>query len=61
MDREIREQEGDFFIKHLIQKEKYDARYITYNVGPKLHCIKKVSNFPVPSRDVTNQTIPGGE
>jgi hypothetical protein len=26
-----------------------------------IHCKKKVSNFPVPSGDVTNQTLPGGE
>ncbi len=26
-----------------------------------LHCKKQVSDFSVPSRDVTNQTIPGGE
>jgi hypothetical protein len=24
-----------------------------------LHCKKKVSGFPVPSRDVTYQTLPG--
>jgi hypothetical protein len=24
-----------------------------------LHCKKKVSDFPVPSQDVTNQTLPG--
>ncbi len=23
--------------------------------------VKKVSDFPVPSRDVANQTLPGGE
>jgi hypothetical protein len=26
-----------------------------------LHCKKKVSDFPVPSRDITNQSLPGGE
>ncbi len=26
-----------------------------------VHCNKKVTDFPVPSRDVTNQTIPGRE
>jgi hypothetical protein len=26
-----------------------------------VHCKKMVSDFPVPSRDVTNQTLPGGE
>ncbi len=26
-----------------------------------VHCKKRVSNFPVPSRDVTNQTLPDGE
>jgi hypothetical protein len=26
-----------------------------------LHCKKKVSDFPVPSRDVTNQTLPDRE
>ncbi len=26
-----------------------------------LHCKKKVSHFPVPSRDVTDQTLPGQE
>ncbi len=26
-----------------------------------LHTVKKVSDFPVPSRDVTNQTLPGRE
>jgi hypothetical protein len=25
------------------------------------HCKKKVTDFPVPSRDVTNQTLPGRE
>jgi hypothetical protein len=25
------------------------------------HTVKKVSDFPVTSRDVTNQTLPGGE
>jgi hypothetical protein len=25
------------------------------------HCKKKFSDFPVTSRDVTNQTLPGGE
>jgi hypothetical protein len=24
-----------------------------------IHCKKRVSRFPVPSRDVTNQTLPG--
>jgi hypothetical protein len=27
----------------------------------KAHCKKKVSDFLVPSRDVTNQTLPGKE
>jgi hypothetical protein len=27
----------------------------------ELHCKKKVSDFPVPSQDVTNQTLPGVE
>ncbi len=26
-----------------------------------VHCKKKVGDFPVPSRDVTNQTLPGRE
>ncbi len=26
-----------------------------------VYCKKKVSDFPVPSRDVTNQTVPGGD
>ncbi len=26
-----------------------------------IHCKKKVSDFPVPSRDVTYQTLPGRE
>jgi hypothetical protein len=26
-----------------------------------VHCKKKVSGFPVPSRDVTYQTLPGRE
>jgi hypothetical protein len=25
------------------------------------YTVKKVSDFPVPNRDVTNQTLPGGE
>jgi hypothetical protein len=35
-------------------------QYIYASV-PRLHCKKKVSRFPVPSRDVTNQTLPGLE
>ncbi len=31
----------------------YEVQYV--------HCKKKVSGFPVPSRDVTNQTVPGRE
>ncbi len=27
----------------------------------RVHCKKKVSGFPVPSRDVTHQTLPGWE
>ncbi len=26
-----------------------------------IHCKKKVTDFPVPSRDVTNKTLPGGK
>jgi hypothetical protein len=26
-----------------------------------LYTVKKVTDFPVPSRDATNQTLPGGE
>ena len=48
MDGEIREQGGDFFIKHLIQKEKYDVRYITCDVGAKLHCKKSLAIFQCP-------------
>jgi hypothetical protein len=29
--------------------------------GVAIHCKKKVSGFPVPSRDVTDQTLPGRE
>ncbi len=30
-----------------------------YLFVPVAHTVKKVENFPVPSRDVTNQTLPG--
>ncbi len=29
--------------------------------GNELYTVKKVSDFPVPTRDVTNQTLPGRE
>jgi len=29
--------------------------------GTQIHCKKRVSDFPVPSRDVTNQTLPDRE
>jgi hypothetical protein len=28
---------------------------------PCFYTVKKVSDFPIPSRDVTNQTLPGRE
>ncbi len=32
-----------------------------YTGSALLYTVKKVSDFPVPSRDVTNQTLPGLE
>ncbi len=41
--------------REIVKREKINfARRKRYNV-------KKVIVFPVPSRDVTNQTLPGGE
>jgi hypothetical protein len=33
----------------------------SYSGTKLLHCKKKVSDFPVPSRDVANQTLPWSE
>ncbi len=41
-------------------KKDCSARLKCHENGA-LHCKKKVCGFPVPSRDVTNQTLPGQE
>jgi hypothetical protein len=44
-------------------KDKFRSRYgtTTYTVKKHTYIVKKVSNFPIPSLDVTKQTLPGGE
>ncbi len=32
-----------------------------HTIGARQYTVKKVSHFPVPSRDVTDQTLPGRE
>ncbi len=46
----------------VIQQENSGDEETDCTPGPtQLHCKKKVGNFPVPSRDVINQTLPGWE
>ncbi len=43
----------------LKRKPKFCVIYLSYLEG--VHCKKRVNDFPIPSRDVTNQTLPGRE
>jgi hypothetical protein len=45
---------------HLLQSCSSQL-FLPDNCYPFLHCKKKVSDFPVPNRDVTNQTLPDQE
>ncbi len=47
-------------MKQLGQK-KYDFLAIMYILYVDMYTVKNVSGFPVPSRDVTYQTLPGRE
>jgi hypothetical protein len=44
---------------HTLFKEKVWTDWINLNVEHDIHCKKKISDFSVPSQDVTNQTLPG--
>jgi hypothetical protein len=49
----------DFFSK--FYRESCNFQMFIYIVRSRSHFKKKVSGFAVPSRDVTNQTLPGRE
>ncbi len=50
-----------------LPRANYNLRFYEYKVrsaawrGWSAYTVKKVSGFPVPSRDVTYQTLPGRE
>jgi hypothetical protein len=55
---EDRERDGERREIGVRQREERKNRGGNMKVG---YTVKKVSGFPVPSRDVTNQTLPGRE
>jgi hypothetical protein len=54
--------ENYYALNHSLWVQVTLDRYVKFAVTPHpATLLKKVSDFPVPSRDVTTQTLPGGE
>ncbi len=54
------EYKGKIYVKNM-RKNRFGSTTLYFSMEKYVHCKKNVTDFSIPNRDVTNQTLPGLE